>query len=70
MPPDLATAFRKHKGSAAHWEAFPRSIKRALLEWVVQAKKPETREKRVREIAEKAAKGERADQWTPPAERA
>jgi uncharacterized protein YdeI (YjbR/CyaY-like superfamily) len=64
VPPDLATAFRRHKGSAAVWESFPRSVKRAHLEWVVQAKKPETRAKRVQEIAEKAARGERANQWT------
>ena len=34
-----------------------------------QAKKPETRAKRVRETAEKAAKGERANQWTRPADK-
>ena len=62
VPADLAAAFRRHQGSAAHWESFPRSTKRALLEWVVQAKRPETRERRVREIAEKAAIGERANQ--------
>ena len=64
VPPDLAAAFDEHDGSAAVWETFPRSVKRGLLEWIVQAKRPETRAKRVRETAEKAARGERANQWT------
>ena len=64
VPPDLAKAFRTHRGSAEVWESFPRSTRRALLEWIVQAKRPETRAKRVQETAEKAARGERANQWT------
>jgi hypothetical protein len=31
-----------------------------MLEWLVQAKKPETRERRIAEIADKAERGERA----------
>jgi uncharacterized protein YdeI (YjbR/CyaY-like superfamily) len=64
VPPDLAAAFDAHPGSAATWAAFPRSVRRGILEWVVQAKRPETRAKRVQETAEKAARGERANQWT------
>jgi uncharacterized protein YdeI (YjbR/CyaY-like superfamily) len=66
VPPDLAVAFDQHPGSAQVWESFPRSAKRALLEWIVQAKRPETRARRVRETAEKAARGERANQWPAP----
>jgi uncharacterized protein YdeI (YjbR/CyaY-like superfamily) len=66
VPPDLAAALDEHNGSADVWESFPRSTRRALLEWIVQAKRPETRAKRVRETAEKAARGERANQWTAP----
>ena len=69
VPPDLAAAFDAHPGSAGHWDAFPRSVRRAILEWIVQAKRPETRSRRITETAEKAAKGERANQWTPPADR-
>lgn len=65
VPDDLATAFDAHPGSREQWEAFPRSVKRAHLEWVVQAKRPETRAKRIADIAERAARGERANQWTP-----
>ena len=69
VPADLAAAFAENPGAAEHWDAFPRSAKRALLEWVVQAKRPETRDRRVREIAEHAARGERANQWRPAAQR-
>jgi uncharacterized protein YdeI (YjbR/CyaY-like superfamily) len=63
VPSDLAAAFVEHPGSADEWEAFPRSAKRGILEWIVQAKKPETRAKRVAETAELAARRERANQW-------
>lgn len=69
VPPDLAAAFDQHEGSAAAWETFPRSAKRALLAWIVQAKRPETRARRVQETAEKAARGERANQWTATKEK-
>jgi uncharacterized protein YdeI (YjbR/CyaY-like superfamily) len=60
VPADLAAAFDAAPGSAAHWDAFPRSARRIMLEWVAQAKRPETRARRVAEIAEAAARGERA----------
>ncbi len=65
VPKDLAAAFRRHAGSAAHFAAFPRSAKRGILEWIEQAKKPETRAKRVAETAALAARNERANQWRP-----
>lgn len=64
VPDDLAAEFDRHPGAAERWEAFPRSAKRGILEWIVQAKRPETRAKRVQETAEKAARGERAAQWS------
>ena len=63
VPDDLAAAFARYPGSAAFFEAFPRSVKRGILEWIVQAKKTETRAKRVEETAVLAAKNERANQW-------
>jgi uncharacterized protein YdeI (YjbR/CyaY-like superfamily) len=63
IPPDLQRAFKQYKGSAANWEAFPRSVKRGILEWILQAKRAETREKRVEETARLAAENKRANQW-------
>jgi uncharacterized protein YdeI (YjbR/CyaY-like superfamily) len=63
IPPDLAAAFRKHRGSAANFAAFPRSARRAILEWILNAKRTETRAGRVTETATLAARNERAKQW-------
>lgn len=65
VPPDLAAALDATPPARENWEAFPRSARRGILEWIVQAKRPATREKRVRETADKAAVGERANQWRP-----
>jgi uncharacterized protein YdeI (YjbR/CyaY-like superfamily) len=63
VPDDLAAAFDAHPPAREHWEAFPRSVKRGVLEWIVQARRPETRARRVAETAEKASRNERANQW-------
>jgi uncharacterized protein YdeI (YjbR/CyaY-like superfamily) len=65
VPPDLAEAFARHPGSRERWDAFPRSPRRGILEWIVQAERPETRARRVEETAAMAARGERADHWRP-----
>jgi uncharacterized protein YdeI (YjbR/CyaY-like superfamily) len=63
IPPDLQKAFEQYKGAAANWEAFPRSVKRGILEWILHAKRAETREKRVEETARLAGENKRANQW-------
>src|SRR5918998_3783153 len=62
VPEDLGAAFDEHPGAREHWDAFPRSARRAILEWIVNAKRDETRRKRLRETAEAAARGERANE--------
>jgi len=66
VPPDLAAALAAEPGAQAQWDAFPRSAKRGILEWIAGAKAASTREKRVRETATLAARGERANAWRPP----
>jgi len=63
IPPDLATALMKHPKSAENFSAFPRFVKRSILEWISTAKKPETRAARIAETATLAARNERANQW-------
>lgn len=63
VPSDLATAFDQRPGSAEAFAAFPPSTRRGILEWIGNAKRPETRAARIAETAEKAARGERANQW-------
>ncbi len=63
VPDDLDAAFAQVPRSRENWDAFPRSARRGILEWIVQAKTAPTRVKRILETAEKAGRGERANQW-------
>jgi uncharacterized protein YdeI (YjbR/CyaY-like superfamily) len=65
VPDDLAEALAAHPPALEHWDAFSRSPRRAILEWIAQAKRPETRAKRVAEAAERAARNERPPQFRP-----
>lgn len=60
IPDDLQMAFDTHPPASENFGAFPRSTKRAILEWLTNAKRPETRAKRIDDIATKAAKNKRA----------
>lgn len=66
VPDDLAAALDERPGARAAWESFPPSARRGILEWIVQARRPQTRARRVSEAADKAALGERANQWRRP----
>jgi uncharacterized protein YdeI (YjbR/CyaY-like superfamily) len=63
VPPDLAAALSANPIAQQYFDAFPRSVKRGILEWIANAKKPETRAKRVNETARLAAENIRANQW-------
>ena len=60
-PPELSAALDANAAARRHWEAFPRSPRRALIWWVMSAKRPETRERRVSHIVAEAAEGRRAN---------
>lgn len=63
IPADLQAAFDRFPGSREEWDGFPPSIRRGILEWILNAKRPATRLKRLDETASLAKKGERANQW-------
>jgi uncharacterized protein YdeI (YjbR/CyaY-like superfamily) len=63
VPPDLAAALSANPMAQQYFDAFPRSVKRSILEWIANAKKPETRAKRIEETARLAAQNIRANQW-------
>jgi uncharacterized protein YdeI (YjbR/CyaY-like superfamily) len=46
-PPEFAAALRRNKKAAAAFAAFSPSCKREYVEWVADAKRPETRDKRI-----------------------
>ncbi len=61
LPKDLATALTKAKPAKAEFEKFSPSSRRAILEWLSNAKTDETRKKRILEIARLAKHGIRAN---------
>ena len=63
VPPDLAEALTANPPAQQYFEAFPRSVKRGILEWIANAKKAETRAKRINETVRLAAENKRANQW-------
>lgn len=63
IPLDLQDALNANPQARQYFDAFPRSVKRAILEWIASAKKAETRAARVQETAQLAAENKRANQW-------
>ncbi|CAN1210280.1 Bacteriocin-protection protein [Tumidithrix helvetica PCC 7403] len=63
IPSDLGEALGSYPNAQLNFDAFPRSVKRGILEWIAIAKKPETRAKRIEETAKLAAENIRANQW-------
>ncbi len=68
-PADLGEALDRSPRARGHCDAFPRSAKRAILEWIGQAKAADTRARRVEETARLAAENVRANQWRQPKRR-
>ena len=63
IPDDLQVLFDKNETAFRNFQAFPPSSKRVILEWIAQAKKPETRQRRVNQTVELAARNERANHY-------
>jgi uncharacterized protein YdeI (YjbR/CyaY-like superfamily) len=51
IPKDLEKAFKKHSGSKAFFLSLSKSVRKAILQWLVLAKRTETRQRRIDEIA-------------------
>lgn len=63
IPKDLAAAFRSNEGSKDYFQSLSRSVKKMMLQWLVLAKRPETRQKRITEIAVLAAQKKKPIQF-------
>ena len=63
VPPDLAERLDDFPDARAHFEAFPPSARRGILEWIGNAQKPETRAGRITKTAELAQDNIRALEW-------
>jgi uncharacterized protein YdeI (YjbR/CyaY-like superfamily) len=58
-PTELKAALDATPEARKNWDAFPRSTRRATLEWIAAAKRPATRERRVTEAVDLAARNVR-----------
>jgi uncharacterized protein YdeI (YjbR/CyaY-like superfamily) len=65
MPVDLAEALAAQLDAERHFEAFPPSTKKQVYFWIENAKRPETRAKRVAETVARAAENRRVTEWRP-----
>ncbi|MBW4512321.1 MAG: YdeI/OmpD-associated family protein [Scytonematopsis contorta HA4267-MV1] len=63
IPDDLLLLLNENQAALKYFEAFPRSVKRGILEWIQNAKRPETRAKRIMETVTLAEKNIRANQY-------
>ena len=59
MPEDLVAALNKDKAAKATFDAFPPSCRREYIEWIVEAKREETRAKRLAQTVEWLSEGKR-----------
>ncbi len=66
-PDDLRRALDARPEARENWNAFPRSTRRAILEWILAAKRLETRSRRITDTVQKASHNIRANQWRQPA---
>ncbi len=65
-PPDLAAALDSIPNARRHWDAFPRSARRAILEWIAGARTEATRQSRIKRTVSDASQNIRANQWRQP----
>lgn len=56
IPDDLTVELSNRENATEFFQSLSKSIKKMMLQWLVLAKRPETREKRILEIAEAAEK--------------
>lgn len=63
IPEDLQKEFRLRKGSEEYFMGLSKSVRKMMLQWIVLAKRPETRAKRIVEIAAHAGKKQKPKQF-------
>jgi len=59
LPPELEQIFRKDRKAWAFFEALPPGYRRTCIHWVIDAKREETRLRRLAQLMELSARGER-----------
>jgi uncharacterized protein YdeI (YjbR/CyaY-like superfamily) len=68
-PEDLRLLLDADPTARSEWDGFPRSTRRAILEWLGTARTDTTRQRRLERIVTDAHHGIRANQWRQPGQR-
>jgi len=63
IPEDLEKEFEANPGSKDFFMSLSKSVKKGILQWIVLAKRPETRKNRIKEIAILAAQNLKPKQF-------
>jgi uncharacterized protein YdeI (YjbR/CyaY-like superfamily) len=63
IPIDLMHMLNQFDKALDNWNNFPPSARRGILEWIFNAKRPQTRKKRIKETAQLAQLNKRANQF-------
>ena len=50
VPPDLEAALAANPAARTHYDAFSSSVKKQLLWWIISAKRPKTRARRIEQL--------------------
>lgn len=61
IPDDLRDLLDRNEAAREHFQSFPPSSKRLIAEWIVTAKRPETRQRRINQTVNLAAINIRAN---------
>jgi len=63
IPADLTAAFEITAGSETFFTGLSKSVRKAMLQWITLAKRPETRQKRITELVELAGQNKKPKQF-------
>lgn len=63
IPQDLMATFKLYEGSKSYFDQLSKSTRKAILQWLVLAKRPETRRRRIDEIALLASQNNKPTQF-------
>jgi uncharacterized protein YdeI (YjbR/CyaY-like superfamily) len=70
LPVEHADRLRRDPVAWQFWQTQPPSYRRTVTHWVVSAKRPETRDRRLASLLTECAAGRRLRQFTSPSSRA
>jgi uncharacterized protein YdeI (YjbR/CyaY-like superfamily) len=65
LPPEAIALLRASPQAWAFWEKSPKSYRKPATWWLISAKKPETRERRLEQLVEYSERGERVPPLRP-----